>query len=129
MRDILSRREGLAWLAAFCLIMAALAAVRFTSSDPDSSLYAGLAARLSHEPVSRWIAPEWWNLWERLGNVGLYRSPDQAPGDGDRAAGKLDHEQVTPPLEGVQPIVDRNRRVDPEHRAVGRHPIHQIRHP
>ncbi len=46
---------------------AILAAVQFTSRDPDSQLYAGISARLVQEPVSQWIAPQWWGFWNSEG--------------------------------------------------------------
>jgi 4-amino-4-deoxy-L-arabinose transferase-like glycosyltransferase len=61
------------WLAVLVVAGALLIATGFTSSDADSSLYAGLSARLTVEPMSRWIAPEWWGLWPRLGFTGYYR--------------------------------------------------------
>lgn len=73
MGRVLSRSEVLLWIAAFLVVSTLLAVGRFTSDDADSSLYAGLSARIAEEPVSRWIAPEWWGLWPRLGFTGLYR--------------------------------------------------------
>jgi 4-amino-4-deoxy-L-arabinose transferase-like glycosyltransferase len=70
---LLTRADVIGWTAAFCVASLLLVTTRFTSDDPDSSLYAGLSARLAQEPVSRWIAPEWWGLWARLGGTGLYR--------------------------------------------------------
>jgi 4-amino-4-deoxy-L-arabinose transferase-like glycosyltransferase len=46
---------------------ALLAAVQFTSRDPDSQLYAGISARLVQEPVAQWIAPQWWGFWNSEG--------------------------------------------------------------
>jgi 4-amino-4-deoxy-L-arabinose transferase-like glycosyltransferase len=60
------------WLGAFVLVAAILVLSRFTSDDPDSTLYAGIAARLAAQPVPRWIAPEWWGLWSRVDLEGLY---------------------------------------------------------
>jgi 4-amino-4-deoxy-L-arabinose transferase-like glycosyltransferase len=65
--SILSRREAATWLAAYVLISALLVAVRFTSEDPDSALYAEQAARLAAEPIDRWIVPEWWGNWNLHG--------------------------------------------------------------
>ena len=53
-------------VAAFVL----LALTGYTSRDPDSTVYAGIAARMSSEPLMRWIAPAWWGAW---GNEGLFR--------------------------------------------------------
>lgn len=67
---ILTRRELATWAVAFVLVSALLVAVRFTSDDPDSALYADLSARLAAGPVERWIAPEWWGNWD---HDGLFR--------------------------------------------------------
>jgi 4-amino-4-deoxy-L-arabinose transferase-like glycosyltransferase len=56
-----------AWSLAWIVTMALLAAVQFTSRDPDSQLYAGISARLVQEPVSQWIAPQWWGFWNSEG--------------------------------------------------------------
>jgi 4-amino-4-deoxy-L-arabinose transferase-like glycosyltransferase len=53
----------LSWVAAVAVSFIVLAAVSFTSGDPDSRVYAGIAARLAAEPFARWIAPEWWGQW------------------------------------------------------------------
>ena len=63
--------ETLAWCAAFSIASAALLLTRFASQDPDSTLYAGISARLAALPLRNWIAPEWWNLWARF--EGPYR--------------------------------------------------------
>lgn len=57
----------------FLVVATLLVLTGFTSDDPDSGLYAGLSARLANEPFARWIAPEWWGLWPRLGFTGFYR--------------------------------------------------------
>jgi 4-amino-4-deoxy-L-arabinose transferase-like glycosyltransferase len=72
-RRLLSAREAALWAVAFLVISALLVATRFTSGDPDSALYAGISTRLSAEPVSRWIAPEWWGLWPEAQMTGLFR--------------------------------------------------------
>lgn len=69
----MTRREALIWTIGFLVVSALLVLTGFTSNDPDSGLYAGLSARLAHEPPARWIAPEWWGLWPRLEGTGLYR--------------------------------------------------------
>ncbi|MEO7276156.1 MAG: hypothetical protein ABI211_29575 [Vicinamibacterales bacterium] len=56
-----------AWALAWVVTAALLAAVQFTSRDPDSQLYAGISARLVQEPVSQWIAPQWWGFWNSEG--------------------------------------------------------------
>ena len=58
---------ALAWTLAWMVTAALLAAVHFTSRDPDSQLYAGISARLVQEPVSQWIAPQWWGFWNSEG--------------------------------------------------------------
>jgi 4-amino-4-deoxy-L-arabinose transferase-like glycosyltransferase len=69
-RALISTREAVAWLAAFLVVAALLVQTRFESTDPDSSLYAALAERLAERPVSEWIAPWWWGLWD---GAGLFR--------------------------------------------------------
>jgi hypothetical protein len=59
-----------AWLAAWVVMAAWIALVGYNSRDPDSRLYAQLSAQLAAEPVARWIAPDWADLW---GWRGLYR--------------------------------------------------------
>ena len=71
-RGVLSPREGLIWAAAFVLVAGLLVATRFTSDDPDSALHASISARLSQEPVHRWLAPEWWGFWAETGLTGFY---------------------------------------------------------
>jgi 4-amino-4-deoxy-L-arabinose transferase-like glycosyltransferase len=63
------RAMTLAWGGAWLLAAALIAATQYASRDPDTQLYAGIAARLTDEPVSQWIAPEWWGLW---GETGLF---------------------------------------------------------
>jgi len=58
---------AVAWTLAWVITAALLAAVQFTSRDPDSQLYAGISARLVEEPVSQWIAPQWWGFWNSEG--------------------------------------------------------------
>jgi 4-amino-4-deoxy-L-arabinose transferase-like glycosyltransferase len=70
---LVSRREAVVWTVFFVGVAALLVLLRFASHDPDSDLYAGLSARLAEQPISRWIAPEWWGLWPRIGQTGLYR--------------------------------------------------------
>jgi hypothetical protein len=59
--------EPLAWAGAWAVTAALIAAVHYTSGDPDSRLYAGLSARLVAEPLAQWIAPEWWGFWNITG--------------------------------------------------------------
>jgi len=70
---LLTRGEFWLWLAALGLVGALLVLVRFESADPDSALYAGISARLADEPVSRWLAPEWWGFWPEARMTGLFR--------------------------------------------------------
>ena len=60
----------LLWSIALLAAVALIALTGYTSRDPDSTVYAGIAARMSDEPLPRWIAPEWWGHW---GNEGLFR--------------------------------------------------------
>jgi hypothetical protein len=58
------------WLLALAGAAVLLAAVSFTTRDADSRVYITIASKLSSEPVSRWIAPQWWGAW---GMQGLFR--------------------------------------------------------
>lgn len=70
MKPLLSTAEIRAWLAAYLVVAALLAATGFASTDPDSALHANLSARLAEGPVSQWIVPHWWGEWD---SEGLYR--------------------------------------------------------
>jgi 4-amino-4-deoxy-L-arabinose transferase-like glycosyltransferase len=70
---LLSAREWSVWIASFVVVAALLVATRFTSADPDSALYADLSARLAQEPVSHWIAPQWWGFWPDAKMTGYFR--------------------------------------------------------
>ena len=70
---LLSPSERWAWTAFFFIAAAVLVAGGFSSADPDSALYAGIADRLAQEPVRRWIAPEWWGFWPEAQMTGLFR--------------------------------------------------------
>ena len=72
-RRVVSAREGALWAAAFIVIAALLVTTRFTSDDPDSALHASISARLTQEPVGRWLAPEWWGFWPEASMRGLFR--------------------------------------------------------
>jgi 4-amino-4-deoxy-L-arabinose transferase-like glycosyltransferase len=61
------RVAAAAWTAAWVVTALLIASVRYESRDPDSQLYAGISARLVGEPVSRWIAPQWWGFWNSEG--------------------------------------------------------------
>ena len=80
MIPLLGRREPAAWAAALVAAWALLAAVGFTSRDPDSAFYAVMSARLASGPLSGVIAPEWGGLWNGTGlwqehPVGIYLLP------------------------------------------------------
>jgi 4-amino-4-deoxy-L-arabinose transferase-like glycosyltransferase len=70
---LLSPREAVMWAAAFVAVAALIVATHFSSTDPDSQLYASISGRLSEEPVSHWIAPEWWDFWPETHMTGLFR--------------------------------------------------------
>jgi 4-amino-4-deoxy-L-arabinose transferase-like glycosyltransferase len=65
--SLLPRRDIVVWTICLLIVSALLVATRFASDDPDSALYAAQSARLAEEPVSRWIAPEWWGNWDHHG--------------------------------------------------------------
>lgn len=73
MRGVLSARDTAVWTAGFLLVATVIVATGFTSSDPDSALYANIADRLSEEPIARWVAPEWWGFWPEARMTGLFR--------------------------------------------------------
>ena len=47
------------WVCALAISTAALGLAHFRSRDPDSELYARIAADLAERPVRSWIAPMW----------------------------------------------------------------------
>jgi 4-amino-4-deoxy-L-arabinose transferase-like glycosyltransferase len=59
-----------AWLTALVAASLLLTWLHLRTRDPDSRLHVEIAQRLAHEPVTRWIAPEWWGLWR---SQGLFR--------------------------------------------------------
>jgi 4-amino-4-deoxy-L-arabinose transferase-like glycosyltransferase len=65
------RREigaaAVAWTAAWVITALLIGVAGYESRDPDSQLYAGISARLVREPVSQWIAPQWWGFWNSEG--------------------------------------------------------------
>jgi 4-amino-4-deoxy-L-arabinose transferase-like glycosyltransferase len=69
---LISRREAWLWVIGVLVAAALIVATGFGSDDPDSALYAGLAARLADEPVARWVAPEWWGFWPEAELTGLF---------------------------------------------------------
>ncbi len=72
--------EAVAWIAALVLVAVALPLLSYGTRDADSRLYVDIAARLSAEPPSRWIAPEWPPGWYGTGffvehPVGVFLAP------------------------------------------------------
>ncbi len=59
----ITRRASLAWIAAVLISAGLIALTHYTTRDPDSRLHAGIAARLSQQPIGQWIAPQWWGFW------------------------------------------------------------------
>jgi 4-amino-4-deoxy-L-arabinose transferase-like glycosyltransferase len=60
-------KGALAWGLALVLAGLVLARLDYRTRDPDSVLYAQIAARLSREPAARWIAPDWPPRWYMSG--------------------------------------------------------------
>lgn len=58
------------WIAVLLVASALLAATGYRTHDPDSRAYITIATHLADEPVSRWIAPQWWGAF---GAQGLFR--------------------------------------------------------
>ena len=54
---------SLAWIAALALGWLTLAAVDYRARDPDSRLYADIAARMSTAPATGWVAPDFPPGW------------------------------------------------------------------
>jgi hypothetical protein len=74
------RTAWLAWTGAVLVSVGLIALAHYTTRDPDSRLYAGIAARLSQQPLAQWIAPEWWGFWGLQGPycehpVGIFLAP------------------------------------------------------
>jgi 4-amino-4-deoxy-L-arabinose transferase-like glycosyltransferase len=65
------RKEALAWLVVLSMAVFFIAMVGFRTRDPDSSLHVAISVRLAQEPMTRWIAPEWWS--DHWNAAGLYR--------------------------------------------------------
>lgn len=59
----LRSRGALAWVLALAAGWAALAATGYRARDPDSRLYAEIAARQADAPLASWIAPEFPPGW------------------------------------------------------------------
>jgi 4-amino-4-deoxy-L-arabinose transferase-like glycosyltransferase len=60
-------REGLAWLLALVLASVALGAISYRTRDPDSRLYAEIAAQMAERPLGSWIAPTFPPGWYESG--------------------------------------------------------------
>ncbi len=58
------------WLTALVVAAALLAATGYRTRDPDSRAYITITTHLVDEPVSRWLAPQWWGAF---GLQGLFR--------------------------------------------------------
>jgi hypothetical protein len=58
------------WSLALIVAGVLLAATSFTTRDADSRVYITIASRMAAEPMSRWIAPQWWGAW---GMQGIFR--------------------------------------------------------
>ena len=69
-RRLFTPREIVIWTTCFLVAAGLVVATGFTSLDADSALYAGLAGKLTNEPMSHWIAPQWWGFWD---GTGLFR--------------------------------------------------------
>jgi hypothetical protein len=63
----LRSRGALAWVLALAAGWAALAVTGYGARDPDSRLYAEIAARQEDAPLARWIAPEFPPGWYMSG--------------------------------------------------------------
>jgi len=53
-----ARQQTVAWLVALAAAWLSLAALGYRARDPDSRLYAEMAARMSEAPAAGWIAPD-----------------------------------------------------------------------
>jgi 4-amino-4-deoxy-L-arabinose transferase-like glycosyltransferase len=69
---LLPARESVIWIVCFLSVATLIVVTGFTSTDSDSALYAGLADRLTQEPIQRWLAPEWWGFWTHVNMSGLF---------------------------------------------------------
>jgi Dolichyl-phosphate-mannose-protein mannosyltransferase len=75
-----ARTAWLAWTGVVLVSVALIALTHYTTRDPDSNLYAGIAARISQQPIDQWIAPQWWGFWGLHGPycehpVGIFLAP------------------------------------------------------
>jgi 4-amino-4-deoxy-L-arabinose transferase-like glycosyltransferase len=55
--------EAILWVVVLLVAALVLALTGYETRDPDSRAYTAIAAELANQPVSRWIAPEWWGAW------------------------------------------------------------------
>jgi hypothetical protein len=62
-----SRQQSVAWLAALAAAWLALAILGYRTRDPDSRLYAEMAARMAESPAAGWIAPDFPPGWYMSG--------------------------------------------------------------
>jgi 4-amino-4-deoxy-L-arabinose transferase-like glycosyltransferase len=72
--------QAAAWTAALVVVAVLLPLLSYSTRDADSRLYAEIAARMSEQPVSRWIAPVWPLGWYGTGYfrehpVGTFLAP------------------------------------------------------
>ena len=58
------------WLTVLIVAAGLLAATGYRTRDPDSRVYITITTHLVDEPISRWIAPQWWGAF---GLQGLFR--------------------------------------------------------
>ena len=58
-----ARQQSVAWLAALAAAWLALAVLGHRTRDPDSRLYAEMAARMAEAPAAGWIAPDFPPGW------------------------------------------------------------------
>ena len=62
-----ARQQSVAWLAALAAAWLALAILGHRTRDPDSRLYAEMAARMAEAPAASWIAPDFPPGWYMSG--------------------------------------------------------------
>ena len=62
-----ARQQSVAWLAALAAAWLALAILGHRTRDPDSRLYAEMAARMAEAPGAGWIAPDFPPGWYMSG--------------------------------------------------------------
>ena len=62
-----ARQQSVAWLAALAAAWLALAILGYRTRDPDSRLYAQMAARMAQSPAAGWIAPDFPPGWYMSG--------------------------------------------------------------